>query len=162
MDRLVAFANSRLGEKVQRYVDGEDIAVMAFSNFFEKTPTDFEKLVNRNDLWQVLSSLAARRAVDCIRRESSKKRGFGETLIDYPLDQAAAIEKPVDYDVLLAEEVESCISALPTDVLKQAAVLRMEGLENREIAKHLKLSLRSVERKFEEIRDILKSCSSRS
>ena len=68
VQRLVKHANRKLYGSPCRLVDGEDIANIAFQNFFAKHPAEFVRLVDRNDLWKILRVLADRRAIDEIRK----------------------------------------------------------------------------------------------
>lgn len=155
VDRLVRFANYQL-KGVTVIADGEDIANIAFNNFFKKTPSEFEKLVDRNDLWQVLTMLARRRAIDQIRSEI---RDRNHTLDDPDIDLRPSLKSTPDFDVMLCEEVEHQLNALEDDELRKIAVDRMQGYRNREIADRLEIGLRSVERKLSEIREIFRAAT---
>ena len=169
VDRLVRHANRKLRCASQRVVDAEDIANMAFANFFQKSPGEFEKLFNREDLWQILAMLVERRAIDQIRKESAKKNGGGmivnEDVLagDFAerangLDNLPGKGTPIEFDMMLAEELELRLGLLPEDSKhRQVAIEKLQGYNNREIADRLAMGLRSVERKLEQIRDIFKS-----
>ena len=74
VDRLVNFANRKLSGINSPVVDANDVANMAFYSLFEKTPDQFESLINRNDLWRILALMAERRAIDVIRRAMAQKK----------------------------------------------------------------------------------------
>ena len=164
VDRLVRYANRKLHGGNCQIVDASDIANMAFANFFEKSPEQFESLVNRNDLWQILALLAERRAIDEIRKAAALKNGGGRLLNEsmlgtdqdgqsLRLDHFAEQGTTPDFDVLLNEELETRLNSLNDEVLRQIAIEKMQGCRNREIAAKLTISLRSVERKLGVIRD---------
>ena len=142
---------------------------MAFMNLFEKSPDQFVKLVDRNDLWKILTLLAERRAIDQIRAESTLRSGGGrilnETALANPNDHGSPIDNfptnrpPDDFEAILVEEVELRLDSLNDETLRRVAVERMEGHRNPEIAKKLQMSLRSVERKLTLIKDIFRSCT---
>lgn len=166
-DRLIRCANQWLRGSGCRITDGDDIANMALFNFFEKDPNQFEQLLNRNDLWKLLLVMAERRAIDQIRKETSQKSG-GKRLVSESVirgigdgpNGADNIANPFaqpDYELMLIEEAETRLNSLPSNVLRRVALERMYGYRNAEIAKRMKLSLRSVERKLREIRDIFKT-----
>lgn len=170
VDRLIRYADRKLRGRVCRLVDAEDIASIAFASFFEKGPDEFGRLLNRNDLWQVLAMLAERRAIDQIRRENAEKHGgerlLSESAIDNSkearlngMDNLASAALPADFAAILAEEVEVRLDALDDLELQQVAIERMQGFSNKEIAARLKVSLRSVERKLKDIRDIFVTAS---
>src|SRR3954469_7065224 len=77
--RLVALARARLRGAPRRVADEEDVALSAFDSFCRHAEQGrFPQLLDRDDLWQVLVMLAARKAVELIRHECRLKRGGGE------------------------------------------------------------------------------------
>lgn len=150
VERLVNFSNFQL-KGVTVVADGDDVANAAFENFFRKSPEQFERLVDRNDLWQVLAMLAKRRAIDQIRSEIRDRKN---TTDGPEFDNLPSSQIPPDFDVLLSEEFERRLGELDDVKLRQIAIDRMQGYRNREIAERMKIGLRSVERKLGEIRSI--------
>src|SRR6476646_9661876 len=59
-----------------READEEDVALSAFHSFCQ-TAARFPKLNGRNDLWQILIMLTARKASHERRRQKAQKRGGG-------------------------------------------------------------------------------------
>jgi RNA polymerase sigma factor (sigma-70 family) len=168
VDRLIRYAARKLCGRGCRIVDAEDITNIAFASFFAKGPDEFGRLLDRNDLWQVLAMLAGRRAIDQIRREHAGKHGGGmvvsESAIDHSkeerpsgMDNLASPTLTADFEAILAEEVEVRLDSLNDLELQQVAIERMQGFSNKEIAARLKVSLRSVERKLKDIRDIFET-----
>ena len=65
--QLVARARERLRARV-RVADGEDVALSAFDSFVRAAEAGrFPRLDDRDDLWQVLLLLTARKAADAAR-----------------------------------------------------------------------------------------------
>lgn len=153
VERLVTYSNYQL-KGVTVVADGDDVANAAFENFFRKSPEQFEKLVDRNDLWQVLAMLAKRRAIDQIRSEIRHCRN---TTDGHEFDHLPSSQISPDFDVLLNEEFEQRLDELGDIVLRKIAIDRMQGFRNREIAERLQIGLRSVERKLNEIRSIFEA-----
>ena len=165
--RLERFANRILHQHGCRSIEAEDVVSISFASFFFRTPDDFRKLVNRNDLWKLLVVMAERRVIDQVRKELTFKRGNRNTISEsdskafnknsvFDLSEVACDPGPTpDMEAMLSEELEYRLDSLGDDVLKAIAVFKMNDLQNQEIAAKIGIGLRSVERKLAEIRMIL-------
>lgn len=69
------------------------------------------------------------------------------------LENAPVGEPGPEFIAICEEECERLLNRLADDSLRQTAQLRLAGLSNAEIAQRLQVSLRSVERKLQLIRD---------
>ena len=149
----------------RRAVDEEDVAVTAFEAFLRGTREGrFSKLETREDLWQVLAMLTERKAIGVLRRELADKRGGGqvrgESVFEKMImDSSGAIgiadvaaPNPATLE-LFAGEVREMLDGLGDELLRQIAILKLEGYTNPEVALRLNIALRSVERKLQLIRD---------
>ena len=163
VNALVSVANKKLKNSCCRIATGEVVAADAFVDFFKKTPDDFGRLFDRNDLWKILVVITERRAIDAIRREGTISRGGGMVINTCDLDegpesgQNPAIQpvdstEPPDVELMLIEAFEERIDSLPNELLRQIAIDRLEGFSNGEIARKHGTSVRSVERKLALIR----------
>jgi RNA polymerase sigma factor (sigma-70 family) len=152
--RLVEVARGKLRGASRRAADEEDVALSAFHSFCAAADR-FPRLSNRQDLWQVLVMLTARKAFQERRRQQARKRGgrpadTGPAAID--LDAIIGTEPSPDFAVLVAEQFQALLRALPDDELRLVARLRLEEQTNTEIAARLQCSERTVERKLALIR----------
>ncbi|MBL8850399.1 MAG: hypothetical protein JNG89_12035 [Planctomycetaceae bacterium] len=164
--QLVHVANRKLGGASRRTADEEDVALSAFKSLcFGAAAGRFERLEQRDDLWQVLVAIAGRKAVDQIRRQTSQKRGAGtvrgDSIVmnrggDAPgtFEQFVSDAPTPEMVASMDEEYSRLLSRLPDETMRGIARLRLEGYANEEIATELQLSLRSVERKLGLIREI--------
>jgi hypothetical protein len=75
--QLLVFARRKLRGTPQREADEEDVALSAFHSFCQ-TATRFPRLNNRDDLWQILIMLTARKSSHQRRRQLALKRGGTE------------------------------------------------------------------------------------
>ncbi len=163
--QLVGVARRRLGGTSRRVSDEEDVAATAFKSLCVGVADGrFERLDNRDDLWQVLVALASRKAVDQIRKQMTHKRGSGQVRGDSIFFGNEA-ETPGNFDQFLSqtptpeliatmdEECANLLARLPDDTHRRIAVLRLEGYGNEDIAEALALSPRTIERKLAAIRD---------
>lgn len=161
-ERLARLAQARLRAVARGPADGEDVALSAFDSFFQGVSEGrFPRLADRDDLWRLLTTIAACKASNRRRREGQLKRGGGRVIgaSDYvadggedPLAQVAGAEPSPELAAMLIDEIRGRFADLPDDSLRLVALRRMEGHSNAEIAAELDCSLRSVERKLELIR----------
>jgi hypothetical protein len=87
--RLAALARRKLRAAPRQAGDEEDAAPSAFDSFCRRAEHGlFPQLRHRNDLWQVLVMLTARKAGQLARNACREKRGGGKILLE--TDLAAA------------------------------------------------------------------------
>src|SRR5215813_10524829 len=76
--RLVSLARQRLQSARRRESDEEDVVQSAFHSFFQGVARGrFPRLDDRDDLWRLLVVITARKALDQIAQEHTKRRGGG-------------------------------------------------------------------------------------
>jgi RNA polymerase sigma factor (sigma-70 family) len=158
--RLVAFARGKLQGVSRRAADEEDVALSAFHSFCQAAQR-FPRLNDRDDLWQVLVMLTARKAFQQRRNQQRLKRG-GTAGADGPrtaeaaeavaLDEIVGAEPTPEFAVSLAEHFEALLARLPGEELRQIARLRLEEYSSAEIAERLGITERTVRRKLVLIR----------
>lgn len=164
IEQLLPLARKHLRGLRNSVVDEEDVFVSVFGRFFRAGQEHrFAKLENREDLWQILLVLTERRAADHYRRTNAQKRGGAFRSDDTgPVagDRANEILQLAErgptpkFAVTFAEELEAALRQIQEPSTQQAALLRMEGYELKEIAEKLGISLSSVERKLRVVRHL--------
>src|SRR5919198_391675 len=76
--RLVGLARTKLRGAPRRAADEEDVALSAFDSFCRHAERGrFPQLDDRHDLWRLLVTITARKALYLIRDEHRLKRGGG-------------------------------------------------------------------------------------
>jgi DNA-directed RNA polymerase specialized sigma24 family protein len=164
--RLVGLARRRLQGLPRRAADEEDVALSAFAPFCQAAGQGrFPRLADRDDLWQLLVVLTARRALNLVEHERCQKRGGGavrgESALINPQDslasdgglqQVVGFEPTPEFAAQIAESCQRLLDLLESAELRSVALWKMEGCTNVEIAGKLNGSLRSVERKLGMIR----------
>lgn len=167
--QLVTLAKHRLGNAERRVSDEEDLAVSVFFALCDGAANQrFDQLQNRNDLWMLLVAITSNKAVDQVRRQTSQKRGSGRVrglsgLISPHADtetQAQEMFSSEPSPELLAsmdEQLQFLMGLLRDDKQRRIVQLRLAGYSNKEIAEDIQISLRSVERKIEVVRDVWSS-----
>jgi DNA-directed RNA polymerase specialized sigma24 family protein len=164
--RLVGLARRRLQGKPRRAADEEDVALSALDSVVRGVERGrFPRLHDRDDLWQVLTLVTARKAIDLVNYERRQKRGggavVGESALRGPdasdasgpgIEQIAAQDPTPEFVSQVAEACQVLLDRLGNDVLRSVAVWKLECYTNDEIAAKLECDRRTVERKLRMIR----------
>jgi DNA-directed RNA polymerase specialized sigma24 family protein len=163
-EKLVRLAQARLKAAPRGAADEEDIALSAFDSFCRGAARgQFPRLDDRSDLWRILVTITARKAIDHLKRERSLRRGsgrvIGEAAIDAAdpeagrwLEQVVGREPTPSFVAQVVDECRHLLEGLGDEDLRTVALLRMENYTNDQIAERLGCGLRSVERKLARIR----------
>ena len=165
-ERLVRLARQRLAGLPKRVADEEDLALSAFATFCRAAEEGrFPELADRDDLWRLLITLTAQKAVDQARREGRAKRGGGrvrgESALAFGdpgesgqgLDAVVGDSPTPEFAATMAEEYSRLLNSLEDD-LQQVALAKMEDCTNQEIADRLDCSVSTIERSLRLIRKI--------
>ena len=164
-ERLATLARKRLGERHRRAADEEDVVLSAFDSFCRGMAAGrFPLLKDRHDLWRLLVTMTARKAVSHLRREHADKRGGGLVRGDSvfgvpgPLGEGTGIDQVLGSEPtpeLAAQVVDQCdhlMDLLDDPSLRLMARLKLEGYTNEEISRSLDCAVGTVERKLARIR----------
>ena len=152
--RVVAIGLKKLGGIRQRGLDQDDVANSAFREFLNRAAEGrFKKLENREDVWQVLALLVGDKIGDGLRHEGRMKRGAGESCM--PLEDVTEVVSKLD-DPSLEAEINDAkrvfLEKLPSGDHRRVVELLADGRTHEEIADTLNLSVRTVDRRAEDIR----------
>jgi DNA-directed RNA polymerase specialized sigma24 family protein len=155
--QLVRLARAKLQGLPRRVSDEEDVALSAFHSFCQGAERGrFPRLADREDLWQLLVVITARKAVDLKHYMRSKKRGGGrgpEALTDLAtLEEVISREPTPEFAAQVAEECQVLLDRLGDPALRSVALWKMEGYSTEQIAARLNCVPRTVERKLRLIR----------
>jgi DNA-directed RNA polymerase specialized sigma24 family protein len=164
--RLVGLARANLCRRLPTAMaDEEDVALSAFDSFIRGAEQGrFPQLHDRDDLWHLLLVITERKAIDLVNHERCEKRGGGkvrhegsrdgDSSVTPALDRVAGREPTPERAALVADEVRRLLDALNDETLRAAAIAKMEGCTNEEIAKRQRCSVPTVERRLGRIRKI--------
>jgi DNA-directed RNA polymerase specialized sigma24 family protein len=158
--KLVALARSRLCNTARRAADEEDVALSAFDSFFRRAARgQFPRLDDRDDLWQLLFVLTARKAISLARLEGRISRGAGSVktitdLVGIELDAVLGAEPTPEVAAQAVDECRRLLAALGDDTLRTVALWKMDGHTHAEIAARLGCIEKTVDRKVRRIRQI--------
>jgi RNA polymerase sigma factor (sigma-70 family) len=160
--QLVNLARAKLRGAQRRVADEEDVALSAFDSLCRGAERQrFPKLDDRNDLWQLLVMITARKAIDLRQHENRQRRGGGLAPVGPGHDEANLLEQIIgreptpDFALQVIEESQHLLAGLDDAELRKIAVWKMEGYTNEEIAERLGVAPRTVERRLRLIRSLL-------
>jgi len=160
--RLVHLAKQKLTHRLRRHADEEDVALSAFKSFFRGMEAGrYPQLADRDDLWRLLVTITAHKAIQVARHAQRQKRGgkaSGSVRDDdgnvFDLDEVIGQEPSPEFSMQVAEELDRLLALLEDPTLQSVAVWKMEGYTSAEIAPRLECTVRTVERKLHLIRQI--------
>jgi DNA-directed RNA polymerase specialized sigma24 family protein len=163
--KLTRLARAKLEGLPRRAADEEDVALSALNSFFSGAAAGrYPKLDDRHDLWKVLVTITAHKALMQARRHRAQKRGRGKVrgesafLGNSDQERAAGLqqflgnEPTPELAAMVAENCQRLFETLDDPSLRQVAALKMDGFTNEEIAVEQRCTVRTVERKLSRIR----------
>jgi RNA polymerase sigma factor (sigma-70 family) len=164
-EKLARLARRHLGSLPRRVADEEDVALSAMNSFCCRAAEGrFPQLEDRDDLWRLLVAIASRKAVKQIRLATAQRRGGGKVRGNSVFvrrgasEESAGIENVMGDEftpesaAVMAETRRNLLECLHDNILRDIAVLTIEGHTTKEIASKLGCTPRTVERKLERIR----------
>ena len=162
-EQLVRLARQKLPDRLRRHTDEEDVALSAFKSFCRGIQSGrYPHLADRDDLWRLLVTITAHKAIHVVRRAQRQKRGGngnqpapddGKNAVD--LNEVIGQEPSPEFSLQVAEELDRLLARIADSTLQTVAVLKMEGYTNAEIALRQDCTVRTIERKLRLIREIL-------
>jgi RNA polymerase sigma-70 factor (ECF subfamily) len=157
VDRLRALAEKNTGKDLSQRFDAEDVIQSVFRSFFERARNGLYDVPDGGDLWPLLLVIALQKVraygsyhrAGCrdVRRESGTDDRDSVRLAS----QKFKAEEPQSLLKLIADET---LEQLP-ELHRQVARWRLEGYDHQEIANMAGRSKRTIERLFQECREIL-------
>ena len=163
--QLVRLAREKLRGTPRRVADEDDIADSVMKSLILAAQKGrFPDLADRQDLWRLLLWMTARKVVDLKRRETRQRRGggrvrgesvFGDATAsgaDAGLSQVIGDAPTPEFAATMAEQCRRLLERLDDTELEAVALAKLKGYTNREIAKQLGCSEKTVERHLTRIR----------
>jgi len=158
----VRLAKQKLSHRLRRQADEEDVALSAFKSFFRGVEAGrYPQLTDRDDLWRLLVTITAHKAIHVARHVQRQKRGgkasdsgCNDDGNVFDLNEVIGQEPSPEFSIQVAEELDRLLALLEDPTLQSVAVWKMEGYTSAEIAPRLDCTVRTVERKLRLIRQI--------
>jgi len=159
--QLVELARQHLSRTVTRAADQEDVALSAFADFCTGVQAGrFPRLSNRHDLWRLLLTITLRKARKLADYETGQRRDARRTvgagdLFDLPdadLDRLAGADPDPALAAEVADQLRWLLQHLPEPDLRPIALDLLAGYTAAETAGRHQCSQRTVERRWQRIR----------
>jgi DNA-directed RNA polymerase specialized sigma24 family protein len=173
--QLAALARRRLAGIPERLTDDQQAAADALYGLLRGVEQNrFPDLQDRGDLWQILLDLTEKQVSNQLQYHARLKRNWrrtvdvsaiaGEDSAGQSLHGGEQLESPEptpEFAVACAEQydlrLEQLDAADPRGDLRRAAIGKLQGYSNEEIAEHCSVATRTVERRLRRIRDLWSS-----
>lgn len=165
--RLRNLAQKRLPISIRRAYDEDDVAVSAFNSLFAGVREQRFNFQNRNDFWRLLLTIAERKISRRIQYETREKRDVRRVVenaiplqqsfersneIPICLESVESRELTPEFAAEFADTCEKLLAALPDDVSRKIALLKLENHTDEEVATALGCTRRTVQRRLMVIR----------
>lgn len=161
--RLAQLARKKLGNLPRRAMDEEDVALSAINSFFTRMKAGQFKLEERDDLWRLLATITTRKVNGLQRHDLAQKRGRGtvrgESVFEVNGDKSSGgigqvfeIKNTPEFPEQVLIECEELLNQLKNDRLRQTALMRMQGYNNKEISEHLGCSVARTKQRIASIK----------
>lgn len=160
---VARIARNQMSGTARRMTDEEDVAASVFESlYFSTVQGKLPDLSNRESLWRLIVVMTRRKVADYVNREKALKRGGGRVRGDSigPPDSAGAFDQFVSETpspvkvAMIEEQTDRLLTLLPSDEHRNIALCRLEGNTVTETAETLNLSVRTVERRLQQIRTL--------
>jgi len=167
--RMIRLAKRKLADMPCRDFDEEDVAQSAMNSFFKGHElSKFDRLNSKDEMWRLLATITARKAIRQRRRILSQKRGGGDVRGESVFgnigsgDQSAFVgladirderKMPENTEQILLT-CEDLLAKLSDDKLRQTAILRLQGYTNQEIADEMNCSVARTKQRLQRIREL--------
>lgn len=159
VQRLVALAQSRIGAKLGRRIDGEDVVQSTFRSFFVHAANNEYALSRSGDLWRLLASIAIHKLQGQIERQTAARRAIQreDATEAALLGEATPAEQPTPDEVLATIEQWELATDRLTALEQMALAARLRGDSIETIAASLEISPRTVRRALAQARRTMES-----
>jgi RNA polymerase sigma factor (sigma-70 family) len=144
--RLLALARTRIGPKLKRRVDAEDVVQSAYRSFFVHAKGDEYQLAEAGDLWRLLASITLHKVHKQVERQSAAKRSIDrEEPATIAAENLETPEPSASEVVGIVEELQSVLATL-TPHERQVLTARLQGDSLDQIGHRIGKSNRTIRR----------------
>lgn len=157
-ERLIALSRKRLSQRLASRVDPEDVVQSVFRTFFLRAKEGQFKIEDQDDLCKLLVRITVHKTLrqvefhQAAKRDPHQEESQGDAANDRLL-QALGREPTPDAAASFLDELDHFLGQLrPED--RRILELRLQGVENEEIAAQLGVSDRKIRRMIERLRGL--------
>lgn len=152
VNRLVAFARTRLSAKLAQRVDAEDVVQSVYRSFFTRARDGQYTLDSSGDLWRLLATITINKLHKQVEYHTAQKRSFDreqslsaeDSLGNFPAEQMAREPSP-DEAMAAVEELQLVMEKL-SPLQRRMLQLHLQGYDVAEVAEAVERSERAVRR----------------
>lgn len=162
--RLENFANTRMSSTYKQVEDEQDVAINVLNEFFIGFMNGkYEGLRNRKQLWRLLAKITVCRVIDHYEKYNAQKRGSGTTQNagNMSSDQSSndfGVITDVSIDeidpqlsVALKDSYNRMLESICDSKDQKIVQLNLEGYDNKEIAKIIRVNERTIRNRLDAI-----------
>jgi len=152
VDRLIALAESRLGKKLRRKIDPEDVVQSVFKSFFARQAKGQYHATSWDELWGLLAAITIHKCGHKIEHFSAARRDVsieGSASFFTKRSHAAwefAAREPTPAQALILNETIDALLRPLNERERQIVLLTLEGWTTTEIGSEVKCSERTARR----------------
>ena len=162
--KLISYAKKKMSGMPRRATDEEDVALSAMNSFFDGVHQGRFLPRDRDELWKLLATITVRKATAQLRKHYAQKRGGGAVRGESAFAGGAnasdsfGINDVMDAGNLpemsrqLTSTCTEMLEQLGDDSLRTIARMRLEGYSTDEIGEQQGISLATVKRRLNRIR----------
>lgn len=154
VERVLALARSRMGGKLRRRVDAEDVAQSAFRSFFVHAKEQEYSLAQPGDLWRLLAGITLNKLYGQIEKHTAAKRALALEAVDEASLSALAAREPSGVEIIAMREQLGLILALLSTEERQVLELMLCGKSIEAIVSQVGKSVRTVRRHHDRARKL--------
>jgi DNA-directed RNA polymerase specialized sigma24 family protein len=158
--RMLSLGRKRLEKASPTAFDEEDVALSAYGAFCSAIQDGrYSSVQGRDDLWPLLATFTMRKANDRLKGEGAFKRN-GRGVEGSNRDQASMLSHAPSTELdpalsaLVNDEFVRLMRCLNDAELERLVVLKLDGHTNEEIAEHMGLTRRTIQRMLNLVRAI--------
>jgi RNA polymerase sigma factor (sigma-70 family) len=157
VERLVSLARTRVGARLRRRIDAEDVVQSAYRSFFVHAENREFKLSEAGDLWRLLARITLNKLYSQVEKHTAARRNMLREDSQANAVAGPVSEEPIAAEVIgLAEQLQIIANSLTgaeRDVLRE----HLSGESVDAIAATIHKSPRTVRRLLEQTRNKIES-----
>jgi RNA polymerase sigma factor (sigma-70 family) len=161
-ERLLSYTRNRLRHVPPSVTEPEDVVSSVFLSLCRRMASGQQRqLAERDEFWSLLLRLIRCKIADHVRRASAQKRGglfrrlsFWVRGEESSAEDWAAIEQSPESLLAFEEEFQRLLGLLDDVQTQEIALLKAQGETHEEISAKVQLSLATVMRRVQDIREI--------
>lgn len=158
VERLIGLARTRIGPKLKRRVDPEDVVQSAYRSFFVQARNQEYQLTRSGDLWRLLASTTLNKLYSQFEKHTAAKRTIDREVPDeLALANLRTCEPTVVEVVAVGEQLRLILDSL-SPAERTVLMSTLQGQSTEEIGISIGKSERTVRRLLAQARQQFEEC----